>query len=264
MGFLHVAQLGDGTMDALESGLQQQAQGPGAAAFLDGLAPGFHPGDLPLQADLFLFEPLAGALLEGEGFGELLGAGLLGLEVVEELLPLLLERGQGAGDPIAAGGVLLELLLEFAQALLLLTQALDELLLLGLERGELGLEVLALAAALLLLFEPAAAAASHFPEAPAGEFDGGFGAAAVGFGLLEAGLVVGAVQLALLLLEVGLLAAQLHPLALQLFGALLVLLGLAAELPGAGLQTRQLRLHRQQLVFPEGLDLGLQRLEGLG
>ena len=51
------------------------------------------------------------------------------------------------------------------------------------------------------------------------------------------------------MLEVGLLAAQLHPLALQLFGALLVLLGTAAELPCAGLQTRQLGLHRKLVVF---------------
>ena len=64
MGFLHLGELGDGAVDALESILEQQAQGSGAAAFLDGFPPGLHPGDVSLQADLLLLEPLAGALLQ--------------------------------------------------------------------------------------------------------------------------------------------------------------------------------------------------------
>ena len=41
-------ELGDRSMDALQARFQQQAQGAGAAAFLQGFAPGFQPGDLPL------------------------------------------------------------------------------------------------------------------------------------------------------------------------------------------------------------------------
>ena len=117
-----------------------------------------------------------------------------------------------------------------------MAQALHQLLLFSLKGRKLCLEVLALTAALLLLFKPAAATAGDFPEAPAGEFDGGFGAAAIGFGLIQAGLIVGALELALLLFEVGLLPAELHALALQFFGALLVFFRLPAEFPGTGLE----------------------------
>ena len=45
--------------------------------------PRFQSGDLTLERHLLLLEPLAGALLQSQGFGELLGAALLELQVIE-------------------------------------------------------------------------------------------------------------------------------------------------------------------------------------
>ena len=264
MGILHLTQLGHGAVDALQPRLQQQPQGAGAAAFLQGLAPGFQPGDLPLQVGLLLLQSLAGALLQCQRLHQLLGLGLLGLEGVQQQLPLLLQLAEGAGHPLAVGGVLLQLLAQFRQAFLLLAPPLTQLLLLRQSRGHLPLQLLALAAALFLLLEPAAAAAGHLAQPPAREFHGGLGGAAIAFGLLEAGAVVRGGQFPLLLTQVALLARQLVALALQLFGTQLVLLGLARQFAAPGLQACQFRLHGQQAVFTEGLHLGLQQFEGLG
>ena len=51
---------------------------------------------------------------------------------------------------------------------------------------------------------------------------------------------------------------------LQPLAFLLVLRGLAIQFAAAGLQSEQFRLHRQQLVFPKGLDLLLQGLQLTG
>jgi hypothetical protein len=51
---------------------------------------------------------------------------------------------------------------------------------------------------------------------------------------------------------------------LQPFSLLLLLLGLALQLPGGGFQTCQLRLHTEQLVFPQRFDALLQGLQSSG
>ncbi len=75
-------------------------------------------------------------------------------------------KRQGGLHPLALAGVLLQLLAQFAQALLVLAQPLAQLLLFGHQGRQLGLQLLALAAALLLLLEPAAGAAGHLAQAP--------------------------------------------------------------------------------------------------
>ena len=91
----------------------------------------------------------AGALLQGQGFHQLLGAGLFALQGVEQLLPLRLQLLEALGHPIAVGGVVVELLLQLGQPLLLLPQPLLQLLALGLQRRGAALQLLAPAAALL-------------------------------------------------------------------------------------------------------------------
>ena len=66
MAILHLSQLGHRAVDAIEAGLQQQAQGSGAAALLKGIPPALQPSDLPFQAGLLLLQPAAGALLDGQ------------------------------------------------------------------------------------------------------------------------------------------------------------------------------------------------------
>ena len=63
MAILHFPQLGHRSMDAIEAGLQQQAQRSGAAALLQGITAALHPCDFPLQPGLFLFQSRTGALL---------------------------------------------------------------------------------------------------------------------------------------------------------------------------------------------------------
>ena len=69
------------------------------------------------------------------------------------------------------------------------------MLLLGHQGSQLALELLALAAALLLLLQPAAGSAGHFPEAPPRELHRRFRGAAIGFGLGQGGgAVVGCAE----------------------------------------------------------------------
>ena len=77
MPFLHLSQLGHWPVNSFKPRFQQQPQGTGAPAFLQGFAAAIQPSDLPLQFCLLLLQPLAGALLQGEGFHQLLQGGLL-------------------------------------------------------------------------------------------------------------------------------------------------------------------------------------------
>ena len=63
MALLNLTKLGDRTVDALQTGFQQQAECAGAAAFLQCFPTAVELGNVPFQACLFLFEPGAGALL---------------------------------------------------------------------------------------------------------------------------------------------------------------------------------------------------------
>jgi hypothetical protein len=135
---------------------------------------------------------------------------------------------------------------------------------LGLERSELPLQLLAAAAALLLLLQPAAGAPGHLPQAAAGELHRGLGSPAAGLRLLQRAAVVVGLQLPQLPAHLALLPLQLVPLLLQGFGLPLVALRLPGQLAAAGLQPRQFRLHRQQLVLPQGLHLRLKAFQGGG
>jgi hypothetical protein len=167
MGLLHLAQLRHRPVDALEPRLQQQPQGAGAAALLQGFPSGFQPGDLPLQRGLLLLQPAAGALLQGQGLHQLLHPPAPLLQGREQLLPLAVEGEERGGHALAALALPGQFLAQLRQPLLLLAEPLPQLLLLGLQGREPGLQLLATAAALLLLLQPAAAAAGHLPQPPA-------------------------------------------------------------------------------------------------
>ena len=73
-------------MDAIETSLEQQPQGPGAAAFLQGFAAAVMAGDVALELLLLLLQTNAGALLQREGFGQLLHALLVFGDQLQQLL----------------------------------------------------------------------------------------------------------------------------------------------------------------------------------
>ena len=261
MLLLHLPQLGDGAMDTFEAGLQQHAQGAGATALLEGFAAAIEAGDLPLQLGLLLLQAAAGALLQGQGCRQLLEPGLLPGQVYFQLLPFPFGQLRLLGG--AATGICFSGLLgaEFQLALAVLAQPFQQLLQFGLQRRQALAELLALLAALALLLQPAAAAVGHLPQAPAGEVDGRFCIAAGGLGGLQGLFVVVGLEQLQLLAQLGLLAGQLLALTLQGFCIQLVLFRLAGQFPGPCLQTGQFGLHGQQLIFSEGLHLGLQLFE---
>ena len=153
---------------------------------------------------------------------------------LEELLPFAisgLQVGLGAAVGFA---FLLGFCAHLPQPLLGLAQAFAELLALGFEGPDLFAELLAGLAALLLLLQPAARAASHFPQAAAGELHGRFGGATGGFSVIELALVGGGIALLLLLAQVPLGCGQLPPLPLQGLGIELVFVGLPAQFAAAG------------------------------
>ena len=116
-------------MDALEACLQQHPQGAGAAALLQGFAAAVMAGDVALQLLLLLLQAAAGALLQGQGFGQLLH---LEAQVTALLLQALLVGFQlmqlllGAAAPLALLG---QLSLQLRQPFLLLAQPFAELML---------------------------------------------------------------------------------------------------------------------------------------
>ena len=73
-------------MDAIEASFQQQPQGTGAAAFLQGFAAAVMAGDVALELLLLLLQANAGALLQREGFGQLLNALLVLSDQLQQLL----------------------------------------------------------------------------------------------------------------------------------------------------------------------------------
>ena len=147
--------------------------------------------------------------------------------------------------------------------LLLLTQALLQLHRLRLLRPKQALELLSAAATSLLLFHPAARAASHFREAAAGELNGCFSTTTGFISLLAQLGVVGGLQLLTLLLQFGTMLLLLVTLLLQFTGLLLMTLGSALQLATSRLQLRQLPLHGNQLVLTKTFDGFLQHRQFL-
>jgi len=121
MAILHLPELGYRAVDAIESSLQQQAQGPGAAAFLEGVTPALQTGDLPFQAGLLLFQPAAGALLDGQGVGGLLELLFAVGNGLKQGLPGLLQGCELLLHGVTVGAVLLLLLGELLQPFPFLT-----------------------------------------------------------------------------------------------------------------------------------------------
>ena len=101
------------------------------------------------------------------------------------------------------------------------------MLTLGLQGADLLTQLLAGAAALLLLFQPAAGAPRHLAQPAARQLYGGFGIAAAGVGVVESGLVRTGLEGLLLLAQLALSAGQLVALALQGLGIELVFACLA-------------------------------------
>jgi hypothetical protein len=120
-------------------------------------------GDVALQLLLLLLQAAAGALLQGQGLGQLLH---LEAQLSTLLLQALLLRLQllqlllGAAAPLAFLG---QLRLQLQQPFLLLAQPFAELMLFRLQRPQLGLQFLAAAATNLLLLQPTAGTARHLP-----------------------------------------------------------------------------------------------------
>ena len=130
MAILHLSQLGHRAVDAIEAGLQQQAQGSGAAAFLKGIPPALQPSDLPFQAGLLLLQPAAGALLDGQRFGGLLELLFAVGNGLQQGLPGLLQGCELLLHGVAVGAVLVLLLGELFQPFPFLAQPFLQLLLL--------------------------------------------------------------------------------------------------------------------------------------
>ena len=256
---LHLPELGHGTMQSLQTGFEQHPQGTGAPAFLKGLAAAVEAGDLPLQGALFLLQALAGALLQRQPFCQLAHRLLFRLEAGGEHVRIGLQPGQGLEDAVAVRGLLFGISLKLVQAEAVLPMTFLPFLSF-LEQGRQGLlQGLPLLPSLALLLQPAAGPSGHIPEAAAGEVHGRFRVPA---GLLRRlqGLIVGAcLQFLLLTAQPRLALLQGLTTPLQGLGFPFVLLLLPQELPVAGLEAGQLRLHRDQLVFPQGPYL---RLEG--
>ena len=264
MALLHLSELGHGPVDAVEARLQQHPQGAGATAFLQGFAATVEPGDLPLQGGLFLLQAAAGALLQGQGLGQLLHLLLPQPGGLPHLLPGAFGGRQLLLDALLADPLLLLLGPQLRQPLLLLAQPLLQLLALRLQWPDLLGQLLAGQAALPLFLQPAAGAARHFAQAAAGEFHGAFSAAAGLFGGFQLGQIGAGLEGLLLLAQVALAAGQFLPLALQRFGFELVFFPLAGQFAATGFEAGKFGLHGDQLVFAEGLHLRLQLLEGGG
>ena len=165
---LHLPQLRHRAMNAVEAGLQQQAQGAGAAALLQRIAAAFQPSDLPLQPGLLLLQSRSGALLDRQGVCGLLQRLLSGREALEQGLPVLLQLLQALLHRLLVVAVLLLLLLQFRQPFRVLPQPLLQLLLFLQQRCQGDLQLLATAAASFLLLKPGTGAAGDITEAPPG------------------------------------------------------------------------------------------------
>ena len=190
MAVLHFAELCHRSVDAIEPGLQQQPQGSGAAAFLQGIAAAFQPRDLALQTGLFLLQPGAGALLHRQGVGGLLNRLFAAGEGLQQGLPVLFQLLQPLLDRLFVLPVLALLLLQFHQPFRFLPQAFLQLLLFLLQGIEDCLQLLTAGAAAFLLLQPGTGAAGHIRQPPAGHLHRSLSGAA---GLLRPfqGVVVG-------------------------------------------------------------------------
>ena len=69
---VHFPQLRHRPVNAIETRFEQQTQGTGAAALLQGIATALHSSDLPFQPGLFLLQSRSGALLDRQGVRGLL------------------------------------------------------------------------------------------------------------------------------------------------------------------------------------------------
>ena len=164
--FLHLPQLGHWPVDSLQPRFQQQPQGPGAPAFLQGFAAAIQPSDLPLQFCLLLLQPLAGALLQGKGFHQLLQGGLLPFQFLLQGQGFACLDRQPGFQLLVATALGPPLGLQLRQPFGSLTAALLPLLPFRLQGGEAFPQAAALLAAVPLLVHPAAGAAGHFPQPP--------------------------------------------------------------------------------------------------
>ena len=190
MTVLHFAELCHRPVDAIEPGLQQQPQGSGAAAFLQGIAAAFQPRDLALQTGLFLLQPGAGALLDCQGVGGLLNRLFAAGEGLQQGLPVLFQLLQPLLDRLFVLPVLALLLLQLHQPFRFLPQAFLQLLLFLLQGIEGCLQLLTARAAAFLFLQPGTGAAGHIRQPPAGHLHRSLSGAA---GLLRPfqGVVVG-------------------------------------------------------------------------
>ena len=248
-------------MDAVETGLQQQAQGAGAAALLQRIAAAFQPSDLPLQPGLFLLQSRSGALLDRQGVCGLLQRLFSGREALEQGLPVLLQLLQSLLHRLLVVAVLLLLLLQFRQPFRVLPQPLLQLLLFLQQRCQGDLQLLATAAASFLLLQPGTGAAGYITEAPPGDLHRCFRPPTSGLGSSQSVLMGILLKLAGLVQPVLAAVGQVMAQPLQPLSFLLMAASLPFQFPSAGLQAFQLGLNRQQLIFPQSFHLLLQGLQ---
>ena len=182
MAVLHLPQLGHRAVDAIEARLQQQAQGPGAAAFLKGIPPALQTRDLPFQTGLLLFQPAAGALLDGQGVGGLLELLFAVSNGLKQGLPGLLQGCELLLHGVSVGTVLLLLLGELLQSFPFLPQPFLQLLLLLQQGSDVALQLLTAATAALLFFNPGTGSTRHIRQPSAGHLHRRFSGFAVVFG----------------------------------------------------------------------------------
>ena len=230
-------------MNAFQAGLEQKAQGSGAAAFLQGFPPAVLTCDLPFQACLLLLEPSAGALLNGDRLRQLLQPFLAAADRIEQGLPFLVELFLQRLHSAVLSAVLVPFQLQIMFAFLALTQPLHQLLTLRLQRGEGGLQLLPAAAALPLLLHPGARATGHFSQATARELHSPFRAAALLLSSVKRRRVGAEPKGFGFGLNLPPASLQVMAQGLQSFALLLVLRGLPFQLAALRIKACQLRLN---------------------
>ena len=257
----HFPELGHRPMDSIQPGFQQQPQGTGAATFLQRISAAFQPGDLPFQPRLLLLQPAAGALLDRQGFGGLLQSLLPIRQRLQQGLPVLLQGLELLRHGVAVGAVLSLFLAKLLLPFLFLPQPFLQLLLFLQQRGDCALQFLPPAAATLLFLHPGTGAAGHIRQPAARHLHSRLSLTTGVLGGLKRCVVRIVLEPTGLLLPFLPSTCQVMAQALQFLALLLMQAGLSLQFAAAGIEPGQARLHGQELVFPESLDLLLEGLQ---
>ena len=156
MAFINFTKLRNMAMNSFQARFEQQPQCASAPAFLKGFPTAVVAGNVALEPCLFLLESGTGALLDRDRLQQLLKLLSAAANRLQQRLPLLLELLQQGLDPLIFRPVLISVLFQLQLSFFVLPEPFQQLLAFLLKRCDATLKLLALAGALLLLFEPGA------------------------------------------------------------------------------------------------------------